>query len=108
MLRSFSSLLACLLIFLFSPLFASAQRSFTVGTASASPGEKATGYLEVPAGIDSATNIPVVVINGAKPGPVLALVTGAHGTEYVSIIAVEKLVGELDPAKISGTVILIP
>jgi hypothetical protein len=72
MLRSFSSPLACFLIFLFLPLIAYAQRSFTVGTASASPGEKATGYLEVPAGIDSATNIPVVVINGAKSGPVLA------------------------------------
>jgi predicted deacylase len=108
MLRSFSSPLACFLIFLSLPLIAYAQKSFAVGTASASPGEKATGYLEVPAGIDSATNIPVVVINGAKSGPVLALVTGAHGTEYASIIAVEKLVGELDPAKISGTVILIP
>jgi hypothetical protein len=50
MLRSFSSPLAYLLIFLFLPLFAYAQRSFTVGTASASPGEKATGHLEVPAG----------------------------------------------------------
>jgi uncharacterized protein len=49
-----------------------------------------------------------VVVNGAKPGPVLALVTGAHGTEYVSIIAVEKLIGELDPAQFSGTVILLP
>jgi predicted deacylase len=108
MLRSVSSVLACLLAFLFSALFADAQKSFTVGTASAAPGEKATGYLEVPAGIDAATNIPVVVINGVRPGPVLALVTGAHGTEYVSIIAVEKLIGELDPATISGTVILIP
>jgi hypothetical protein len=53
MLRSFSSLLACLLILLFSTLSAYPQRSFTVGTASASPGEKATGYLEVPAGIAS-------------------------------------------------------
>src|SRR5216683_6957937 len=85
-----------------------AQSRFTVGTASAAPGQKAIGYLEVPAGVDAATNIPVVVVNGAKPGPILALVTGAHGTEYVSIIAVEKLIGELDPAKISGTVILIP
>jgi predicted deacylase len=108
MLRSFASLLACLQIFLFSPLFASAQKSFAVGTAAAAPGTKATGYLEIPAGIDAATNIPVVVINGAKPGPVLALVTGAHGTEYVSIIAVEKLIGELDPGKVSGTIILIP
>ena len=85
-----------------------AQTRFTVGTASAAPGQKANGYIGVPAGVDAGTNIPVVVVNGAKPGPVLALVTGAHGTEYVSIIAVEKLIGELDPAQISGTVILLP
>jgi hypothetical protein len=48
MLRPLSSPLTCLLIFLFSPLFAHAQRSFSVGTASATPGEKGTGYLEVP------------------------------------------------------------
>jgi len=89
--------------------FASAQRSpFAVGTASAAPGQKATGYLKVPAGVDAETNIPVVVVNGAKPGPVLALVTGAHGTEYVSVIAVERLIVDLDPAQVSGTVILIP
>jgi hypothetical protein len=85
-----------------------AETRFTVGTASAAPGQKANGYIEVPAGVDAGTNIPVVVVNGAKPGPVLALVTGAHGTEYVSIIAVEKLIGELDPAQVSGTVILLP
>jgi predicted deacylase len=85
-----------------------AQTRFSVGTASAAPGQKANGYIEVPAGVDAGTNIPVVVVNGAKPGPVLALVTGAHGTEYVSIIAVEKLIGELDPAQVSGTVILVP
>lgn len=93
----------------FLPFLASAQRTpFSVGTASAAPGQKATGYLEVPAGVDAGTNIPVVVVNGAKPGPVLALVTGAHGTEYVSIIAIEKLIVSLDPAEISGTVVLIP
>jgi uncharacterized protein len=91
------------------PIFTCAQRApFSVGTATAAPGQKADGYIEVPAGVDAGTNIPVVVVNGAKPGPVLALVTGAHGTEYVSIIAVEKLIGELDPAQISGTVILLP
>jgi predicted deacylase len=85
-----------------------AQTRFSVGTASAVPGQKVNGYIEVPAGLDAGTNIPVVVVNGAKPGRVLALVTGAHGTEYVSIIAVEKLIGELDPAQVSGTVILVP
>jgi len=94
-----------------APLFsisAPAQTRFTVGTASAASGQKATGYLEVPAGVDAATNIPVVVVNGAKPGRVLALVSGAHGTEYTSIIAIEKLIGELDAAQITGTVILVP
>jgi predicted deacylase len=82
--------------------------SFTVGTATAAPGQKATGYLEVPAGVDAATSIPVVVVRGSKPGPVLALVSGAHGTEYASIIALEKLIPKLDPAQISGTVIIVP
>src|SRR6516162_8171607 len=91
----------------FSPALLAGQ-AFRVGTASAAPGQKANGYLEVPAGADTGANIPVVVVNGAKPGPVLALVTGAHGTEYVSIIANEKLIADLDPATISGTVILIP
>jgi len=91
------------------PFVVLAQRGpVTVGTATAAVGQKANGYIEVPAGVDAGTNIPVVVVNGAKAGPVLALVTGAHGTEYVSIIAVEKLIRELDPAQVSGTVILVP
>ena len=97
-----------LAITLLAPSLLAAQARFAVGSASAAPGEKATGYLQVPAGVDAATSIPVVVINGTKPGPVLALVSGAHGTEYASIIALEKLIGEFDPAAISGKVILLP
>ena len=90
-------------------VFAIAQPSaFTVGTASAAVGQKATGFLQVPAGSDAATSIPVAVIHGAKPGPVLALVSGLHGTEYASIIALEKLIQKLDPAQVSGTVIILP
>jgi predicted deacylase len=88
---------------------AAAQRSpYAVGSASAAPGQKANGYLDVPAGVDAAARIPVIVINGAKPGPVLALVSGAHGTEYASIIALEKLASAIDPAQLSGTVVLLP
>src|SRR5215472_2454540 len=81
--------------------------TFTVGTARAARGQKATGIIAVPAGIDPGTDIPVAVVHGAKPGPVLALVSGAHGTEYASIIAVERLITLLDPAQISGTIILV-
>jgi len=90
--------------------FVSAQdRSpFTVGTATATRGQKATGIIEVPAATDAGLNIPVAVVHGAKPGKVLALVSGAHGTEYASIIALEKIISMLDPAEISGTVIVLP
>lgn len=108
MLRQLLCKIALLSALLFLAPTAPGQSRFAVGTASAAPGQKATGYLEVPAGVDAATNIPVVVVNGAKPGKILALVSGAHGTEYASIIAIEKLIGELDPAQISGTVILVP
>jgi len=81
---------------------------FAVGTASAARGAKATGVMAVPAGSDAALEITVAVVNGARPGPVLALVAGAHGTEYASIVAVEELIENLDPADVSGTVILVP
>ncbi len=109
MLRFFARTFASPGIFLLFPLFVQAQAlSFSVGTATAATGKKSTGYLEVPAGVDAATNIPVIVINGEKRGPILALVSGAHGTEYASIIAIENLINLLDPSQIAGTVILVP
>jgi len=81
---------------------------FTVGNATAAPGQKAYGTIEVPAGVDAALSIPVVVANGAKKGPVLALVSGAHGTEYASIIALERVIQRIDPASLTGTVIIVP
>ena len=80
----------------------------TVGSASAPPGAKATGFIEVPAGSDAALNIPVIVVNGAKPGPVLALIAGAQGTEYAPIIALQKLAQSADPALISGSLVIVP
>ena len=90
-------------------LMGAAQESaFRVGTAVAPRGQVGRGAIEVPAGVDAALSIPVFLVNGAKPGPVLAIVSGAHGTEYASIIAVERLIQRLDPKAIAGTVILVP
>lgn len=80
----------------------------TVGTATARPGQKANGFIPVAAGVDAAENIPVIVIQGAKAGPMLALVAGAHGTEYASIIALEKLAQSIDPSVLSGTLVIVP
>jgi len=82
--------------------------TFTVGTATAQRGQKAYGALKVPAGSDAGYDIPVVVIHGARPGPVLAVASGAHGTEYASIIAVEMLIDSVKPEDVAGTLILLP
>jgi len=91
-----------------SPIFGQERSTFTVGTATAARGQRATGVIAVPAGSDAALNTPVALFHGAKPGPVLALVSGAHGTEYASIIALERLIGLLNPAELAGTVIVVP
>ncbi len=82
--------------------------SFTVGTAAAERGHRVNGFIEVPAGVDAGTRIPVILFHGAWPGPVIAVVAGAHGTEYASIVAVQRLAERLDPAEMNGTVILLP
>jgi len=89
-------------------LLGSQDSVFRVGTAAVPRGETGRGAIEVPAGSDAALSIPVAVVHGASPGPVLAIVSGAHGTEYASIIAVERLIQQLDAKAISGTVILVP
>ena len=91
-----------------SPILGQERSTFTVGTATAARGQRATGVIAVPAGSDAALNTPVALFHGAKPGPVLALVSGAHGTEYASIIALERLIGLLNPAELAGTVIVVP
>jgi predicted deacylase len=79
-----------------------------VGTAVVPSGASGYGELQVPAGSDAAVNLPVVVVNGAKPGPVVAFVAGSHGTEYASIVALTQLPGRIDPRALTGTVIIAP
>ncbi|MBM3789486.1 MAG: succinylglutamate desuccinylase, partial [Acidobacteria bacterium] len=97
------------LLLLFAASAPAQERAvFTVGNAAAARGSKATGIIAVPAGVDQAAKIPVAVIHGARPGPALALVAGSHGTEYASIIALEKMIGLLDPGQLTGTVVILP
>ena len=63
--------------------------------------------IEIPAGSDAGTQIPITTIQGAKPGPVLALIAGNHGYEYPPILALQQLRSEIDEAKLAGTVIMV-
>lgn len=63
--------------------------------------------IAISAAQDAATEIPVTTIEGAQSGPTLALIAGNHGYEYPPILALQKLVAEIDPAHLHGTVILV-
>jgi len=104
--RGFFLLLAILTIFSFS--WGGEEKSrFVVGDIVAGPGEIKSGYLPVPEKDGIGTRIPVSVINGSKPGKVLALVAGVHGYEYPPILALYRLKNRIDPEALSGTLILV-
>jgi predicted deacylase len=48
--------------------------------------------------------LPVVVAKGAKPGKRIVLVSGVHGDEVSPVDAVQRIMAQLDPAQMSGTV----
>jgi predicted deacylase len=81
--------------------------AFSVGPVSANAGEKVSGFIEVPAGIDESTRIPVTVVHGTRAGPVLGLVAGTHGYEYPPITALQRVRHKIDPSELAGTVIMV-
>jgi len=85
----------------------SSTNAFVLGSIEAQSGTTVSGYLEISRGIDQATRIPVSVIHGASPGPTLALIAGTHGYEYPPITALQRLRGTLDPASLSGTILMV-
>jgi len=94
---------------LFALLIAAAPpQDVTVGNATASRGHTAYGVIAVSAGVDSALSIPVAVVHGAKPGKTVAFVAGSHGTEYASIVAMQRLIPRIDATRLAGTVIVVP
>lgn len=83
--------------------------AFSVGTACAKPGEKATGVLEIPKKFEGEIlPVDVVVVNGIKDGPVVYVGAGTHGDEFNSMEACRKASIAIDATKLSGAVIFAP
>ena len=51
--------------------------------------------------------IPVTVLHGSRPGPVLCVTAAVHGDEINGLEMVRKLRAELDPRRLRGTLILV-
>lgn len=53
------------------------------------------------------TELPVTIIHGTDPGPVLTLTAGIHGDEFPSILALQRLRAATDARTLRGTLILV-
>jgi len=51
---------------------------------------------------------PVLVIHGAKPGPSVCLTSAIHGDELNGIEVVRRVMYDIDPSKLAGTLIGVP
>lgn len=99
------SLVTFVVLLIATHLFA--REPLKVGSAVANPGQKVSGWIDVPGATDDGAKIPISIAHGAKDGPILALVAGTHGYEYTSIIALPRVVAALDPAQMQGSVIIV-
>lgn len=97
----------CFFALLTCTLATASAESFKVGAIEAARGQRVSGFLPVPAGVDEASSIPVTIVHGAGDGPVLALIAGVHGYEYPPITALQALRNEIDPALLQGTIIMV-
>jgi predicted deacylase len=80
----------------------------TVGTASADPGEVDTGRLAVGETRDGSTAaLPVAVVNGAQEGDTLYVQAASDGDELNGVGVVREVLPRLDPAALSGTVLVV-
>ncbi len=73
----------------------------------ARPGEKASGFIEVPARADSGTRIPISIIRGGTAGPTLALIGGTHGSEVAPVIALQRLRADVNASEMRGTLLIV-
>jgi len=84
--------------------------SLKVGNVSANRGEMKLGFIK---GIElwdgTKVDIPIIVVNGAKDGPTLLLMSTQHGDEIQGIEVIRQVTRiRVDPKKLNGSIIGIP
>ena len=82
---------------------------YSIGPLTVAPGERAQGLIPVGTSTYGVQlGIPLIVVNGSRPGPVLCVDAGVHGDEYDGQEAVRRVLAETDPITLRGTLVGIP
>lgn len=69
-----------------------------------SPNSKTQGFIKV---AGTPVEMPFTFIHGAKPGKAILITAGVHGGEYPGIETAIQLANEIDPAEVTGTILII-
>lgn len=59
-------------------------------------------------GVGRRVQVPVLVVRGANPGPVLGVTAAVHGNELNGVPIIHRLVSKVDPRGLSGTLVAVP
>lgn len=83
--------------------------SFDIAGMRIAPGSR--GFAMIPVvrtllGADLA--VPVHVVHGTRPGPILGLTAGIHGVEHLGVWIIREALRGLEPAGLRGTVVAVP
>jgi len=89
-------------------LGAAEQEAIELGTARAVPGAKVRGSLKAVETADgSDVLLPISIVNGQSRGPVVWIQACAHGDEFGGARALQEMVRDLVPEKMSGAVVAV-
>lgn len=82
------------------------SRSLTIAGVTARPGEKGYGAVLLPDlfADGQPMELPFIIINGSEEGPRLYIQIAQHPTEVYALEGVYKVLGDLNPKKLSGSV----
>ncbi|MBL7168918.1 succinylglutamate desuccinylase/aspartoacylase family protein [Candidatus Bathyarchaeota archaeon] len=73
------------------------------------PGSRGFYRLKVATMLDgSELTIPLHVVRGEGEGPTLGIMSGVHGTEYYQNRIIRRIVNEIVPDEVSGTILAVP
>ncbi len=80
-----------------------------IGTLEAERGEKVFGSLVGPETHGGfAAHVPLHVVRGVADGPTLVVQAGLSGLEIEPAMILPRIVAELDPASLAGTLVMVP
>ncbi|TRD12371.1 succinylglutamate desuccinylase [Erythrobacter insulae] len=82
---------------------------FTIAGQSVAPGTAENVSIPITTMVTGYnSHLAVRVFHGSKPGPIVFVSGAIHGDEIIGTAIVQRLIQELDPQSLSGTVMLIP